>query len=197
KIEHMKNPKIKERVVFILQRIDYMYSMLTNFEKRGEYENKGYRETTPEDIKEEDPLEAARSNYKLGKSLYDQKAYAMALSALKEAVRLAPNKAAYYHQLALCQTKVANLGHEVEKNLQKALELEPWNADHHATLGMFYYKVKMNVRAEACFRKALSFDPENGLAKKGLAQVAPNNDTSILKPVHNFLKKAMPTLFDR
>jgi tetratricopeptide (TPR) repeat protein len=196
KIENMTNPDIKEKAVFILQRIDYMYSQLINYEKRAQYEEKISREKSREDIKE-NPLEQARSNYKLGKSLYDQKAYPMALSALEEAVRLDPKKALYYHQLALCQIKEPSLRHEAEKNLQTAIELEPWNAEHHATLGMFYYLVKMNARAESSFRHALSLDPENAMAKKGLEKMTPGDKPSISKSIGNFLKKTMPTFFDK
>ena len=56
-------------------------------------------------MKEKDPVETARSNYKLGKSLYEQKAYGMAISALEEAIRLDPGKAAYYLQLGVCGTR--------------------------------------------------------------------------------------------
>jgi tetratricopeptide (TPR) repeat protein len=196
KIEHMTNPNIKEKAVFILQRIDYMYSQLINYEKRAQYEEKINREKSAEIIKE-DPLEQARSSYKLGKSLYDQKAYPMALSALEEAVRLNPKKAVYFHQLALCQIKDPSLRREAEKNLQKAIELEPWNAEHHAALGMLYYLVNMNARAKSSFLQALGLDPENALAKKGLAKMAPGDKPSISKTIGNFLKKAMPSFFDR
>ena len=196
KIEHMNNPDIKEKAVFILQHIDNMYSQLIDYEKRGQYEEKISREKSTEDIKE-DPVEQARSNYRLGKSLYDQKAYPMALSALEEAVRLDPKKAAYFHQLALCQIKEPGLRHNAEKNLQKAIELEPWNAEHHAALGMLYYLAKMNARAESSFRQALSFDPENTMAKKGLEKIAPGDKPSLSKTVGNFLKKTMPSFFDR
>lgn len=197
KIEHMQNPEIKEKAVYILQRIDYMYSLLINPEKRAEYDKTVSREISLEDIKEESPIEKAKNNFKLGKSLLEQKAYPMALTALTEAVRLDPNKAVYYQQLALCQGKVANLRREAEKNLQKAIELEPWNAKHHAALGILYYKLNMNVRAESSFREALSLDPENQLAIKGLAEVTPKQKPSSLKSFQNLLKKAMPSLFDK
>jgi tetratricopeptide (TPR) repeat protein len=201
KIEHMADAGMKEKAVYILQRIDYMYSHLINFEKRAEYESKISakidKQETPADVPKEDPVEQARGNYKLGKSLYDQKAYPMALSALTEAVRLDPTKAAYFHQLGLCQLKDASLRREAEKNLQKAIELEPWNAGHHAALGMLYFNVKMHVRAKACFSEALSLDPENALAKKGLEKTGPRDKPSALKSAQDFLKKAMPSFFDK
>lgn len=199
KIEPITEPGIKEKAVFILQRIDYMYTHLINHEKRAEYEAKLTEKEAPppEETPKEDPVEQARENFNLGKTLYDQRAYPMALSALKESVRLDPKKAAYFHQLALCQMKDAGLKREAEHNLLKAIELEPWNGGHHAALGMLYFNLKMNRRAEACFREALSLDPENTLAKKGMEKIDPRKGKSGMGSARDFLKKTMPSFFGK
>ncbi len=147
-------------------------------------------------MEEKDRVEKAKSNYKLGKSLYEQKAYGMAISALKEAIRLDPGKAVYYLQLGLCQVKTLQLRREAEANFQKAVELEPWNAEHYAAMGRLFYLEKLNHRAESYFRKALQLDPNNALAKKGLAKVSPGKK-SPLDSLQDGLKKIMPAIFDR
>ena len=147
-------------------------------------------------MEEKDRVETAKSNYKLGKSLYEQKAYAMAVSALKEAIRLDPGKASYYLQLGLCQVKIPQLRREAEANFQKAVELEPWNAEHYAAMGRLFYLEKLNHRAESYFRKALQLDPNNALAKKGLAEVSPGKK-SPLDSLQDGLKKIIPAIFDR
>lgn len=198
KIEPITDSGLKEKAVFILQRIDYMFSHLVDFDKRSEYETQLLKQEAPvQEVPKVDPVEQAREHFKLGKTLYDQKAYPMALSALKEAVRLDPKKAAYFHQLALCQMKDASLKREAEHNLRKALELEPWNGGHHAALGMLYFNLKMNRRAEACFRESLSLDPDNTLARRGLEKIGPQKNKTGLNSARDFLKKVMPTLFDR
>ena len=147
-------------------------------------------------MKEKGPVEGAKSNYKLGKSLYEQKAYGMAISALEEAIRLDPGKAAYYLQLGVSQVKISRLRRDSEANFQRAVELEPWNAEHYAALGRLFYLEKLNHRAESYFIKALQLDPNNALAKKGLAEVSPGKK-SPLDSLQDGLKKIVPSLFDR
>jgi tetratricopeptide (TPR) repeat protein len=147
-------------------------------------------------LEEKDSAEAAKSNYKLGKSLYEQKAYGMAISALEEAIRLDPRKAAYYLQLGVCQVKIPPLRRKAEANFQKAVELEPWNAEHYAAMGRLFYLEKLNHKAESYFRKALQLDPTNALAKRGLAEVSPGKK-SPLDSLQDGLKKIIPAIFDR
>ncbi len=148
----------------------------------------------PARVKGFDPVEKAKEHYKLGKSLYDQRAYPMAMSALKEAMRLDPGKALYYHQVALCQAKIKNMRREAEKNLRKAIELEAWNAEHYAALGMLYLLENLYHRAESYFKQALQYNPENALALKGLEKLHPEKDQASLKDV---LKKVLPSIFDK
>lgn len=196
KIENLDDPSIKKKANFIVKRLEHIYGVLINYDKRAQYEKMGYHEISPKDQKEEDPGETAKNNYKLGKSLYNQKAYSMALSALNEAVRFDPGKASYHLQLGLCQLKLSHMRREAETSFLKAVELEPWNSEHYASLGRLFYLEKLNQRAETYFRKALQLDPTNVLAKKGLAQVAPEK-RSVLDYIQNGLKNIMPTIFDR
>jgi len=197
KIEPLPDKELKEKAVYILQRIDYMYTQLIDYEKRAQYNKTRAEKSAPEEKPVQDAKEQARSNYKLGKSLYEQKMLPMAMSALQEAVKLDPTKAEYFHQLALCQVRVPKLGREAEENLKTAIKLEPWNGGHHAALGMFYLNVNMKVRAKSCFKQALSLDSNNVLAKKGIKQLGPQEKPSLFDTVHKILKKALPSFFDK
>ena len=57
---------------------------------------------------------------------------------------------------------------EAEEALLKAIELEPKNSDHYVTLGQFYIKGKMKIRAKKAFEQALRIDPINRQARKEL-----------------------------
>ena len=74
-----------------------------------------------------------------------------------------------------------------EKNFQKVIELEPWNAEPYAALGMLFQSEKLDKRAENFYRKALSIDPEHELAKKRLAEMTGSDKKAI--QVFDFSKK--------
>jgi tetratricopeptide (TPR) repeat protein len=197
KIGRIRQLEVKKKALFIVEKVDHAYRIISDYEKRAEYEKRGYKDAPIEKPREEDAGEKAKSNYQLARSLYAQRAYPMAVSALEEAIRLEPGKAAYHHLLGLCQMKAPGLRHKAEVNLQKAAEIEPWNAEHFAALGMLFYAEKMIRRAESHFRKALQLEPGHALARKKLEEIAPSRDKSLASSLQKGLKKVMPTLFDR
>lgn len=197
KIGRIVQPDVKEKALFIVGKVKHAYGVLVDFEKRAQYEKRGYQDAPETEPKEEGAVEKAKSNYKLAKSLYSQRAYPMAVSALEEAIRLDPGKASYYYLLGSCQMKAPGLRHRAEANLQKAAQMEPWNAEIFAALGMLFYSEKLIRRAESYFRKALQLEPNHTLARKKLNEIAPPEDKSLVTFLHKGLKKVMPTIFDR
>ncbi|MCP4218647.1 MAG: hypothetical protein GY765_28695 [bacterium] len=204
KIESLPAGEIKEKAFYALDRIQHMYKLLADFKKRAKYEKMGNREIDPEDLKEEDPVEKAKENFRVGKSMYSQKQWQMALTAFNYAIELDPTKAAYYLHVGLCQMKSPHLRRDAEKSIKQAIEMEDWNGEHYAALGALYMQEKLNNRAEAQFRKALELDPTNKSAKKGLAAVAPPEDKSIgaliqkyKPPVMKILRLCLPSIFKR
>lgn len=67
-----------------------------------------------------------------------------------------------------------------EKNLQKVMEMEHWNVEAVVALGILFLSENQVHRAEGFFRKALSMNPENALARKKLEEIKkllnPEND---------------------
>ncbi|HKY34003.1 MAG TPA: tetratricopeptide repeat protein [Candidatus Polarisedimenticolia bacterium] len=55
-----------------------------------------------------------------------------------------------------------------EEAFQKACELDPWNAEHHVALGMFYKTNGMGIRARRQFEKALEILPSHAAAMEGM-----------------------------
>jgi Tfp pilus assembly protein PilF len=77
--------------------------------------------------------------------------------------------------LALSQSNVPALRRVAEKNFQKVIEMEPWNAEPLAALGLLFMAEKLDKRAEGFFRKALAIDPDHEVALSKIAELSPGN----------------------
>ena len=155
KISTISDPDTKENANYIIKRINHAYETLINYDKRADYEKRGFRDKIPEDEIEEDEIEKAKEIYLKAKALYAQKQFPIAATVLEEAIRLDPEKPDYYLLLGLSQTRVLELKRKAEQSLQKVIEMEPWNAEPYAAMGMLFYSENLYTRAETYFRKAL------------------------------------------
>jgi tetratricopeptide (TPR) repeat protein len=162
---------LKEKANFVFAKINKAFEVLSNEEKRREYDMKGYKEIQGQDNLSENLIEKANLYYRKAKTLYTQQRFREAASLLEETIRNDSNKSAYYLLLGLSQSNIPNLRRLAEKSFQKVVEMEPWNAEPYAALGMLFLSEKLEKRAENFFRKALSINPEHELAKKKLAEM--------------------------
>jgi tetratricopeptide (TPR) repeat protein len=89
----------------------------------------------------------------------------------KLAISYDPEDAKLVYLLAECQ--VRNPGprwqHQAEQNFTKATELDPWNAVYWISLGRFYKKRGLKLRARKQFEEALKLVPEHPEAESELA----------------------------
>lgn len=167
----VSNPEIREKANFVFARINKAFEVLGNEEKRREYDMKGYKEIQAAEKTSENLSEKANLYYRKAKTLYSQQRFREAASLMEEVVRNDPGKGMYYLLLGLSQSNIPDLRRVAEKNFQKVIVLEPWNAEPYAALGLLFQSEKLDKRAENFFRKALSIDPEHELAKKKLAEI--------------------------
>ncbi len=165
------NPELREKANFVFSRINKAFEILSNEEKRREYDMKGYKEIQNAEKSSENLVEKANLYYRKAKTLYSQQRFRETASLMEEAIRNDANKAPYYLLLGLAQSNIPNLRRVAEKNFQKVIELEPWNPEPYAALGLLFQYEKMDKRAENFFKKALAIDPEHGLAKKRLSEM--------------------------
>ena len=165
------NPEMREKANFVFARVNKAFEVLSNEDKRREYDMKGYKEIQNAEKSSENLIDKANIYYRKAKTLYSQQRFREAASLMEESIRNDPNKAAYYLLLGLAQTNIPNLRRVAEKSFQKVVELEPWNAEPYAALGMLFQYEKMDKRAENFYRKALAIDPEHALAKKRLGEM--------------------------
>ena len=80
-------------------------------------------------------------------------------------------EAAPYHALmadALCKNPNAKWQKLAEVALSRACDLDPWNAEYHVSLGMFYKSQGLDIRARRQFEKALEILPTHSEAKAAL-----------------------------
>lgn len=200
KLGAVTNPEVLQKAEFLVQLGQRAYQVLTDFEKRGEYEKRGFREDDPNAEKEEDPEEIAREIYKKAKTLHGQKKYRLAAKGLKEAVHKDPKKAEYFLLLGLCQSQLPDMKREAEHNLNKASEMEAWNVEPIVALGMLFQSERLNKRAEGFYRKALEIQNDHAVARRKLAEVAAPEKKAFDKvgdQLQKGLGKYLPTLFGK
>jgi len=164
-------PELREKANFVFAKINKAFEVLSNEEKRREYDMKGYREIQKAEKTSENLVEKANVYYRKAKTLYGQQRFRETASLMEEAIRNDAGKAAYFLLLGLAQSNIPNLRRLAEKSFQKVVELEPWNPEPYAALGLLFQSEKLEKRAENFFRKALSIDPEHELAKKRLSEM--------------------------
>ena len=119
--------------------------------------------------------------------------YDAAVSALTDAVTLAPDSARYHGELALLLEKNPFRRDQAEQHFLRATELEPNNLFYHLQLGSYYRGIGKLVRAEQQFTMALKIDPQDRAALTALEEVVSLRKDS-MKTVHstNFARRATP-----
>lgn len=97
--------------------------------------------------------------------------HAPALEAVEEALALDPEEPEAHQLRALLLLKTRPRSwHMSEATARRSVELDPDDADGHAVLGVVYLRDSRLRAAEERFRAALSIDPTNALALRGLAE---------------------------
>jgi Tfp pilus assembly protein PilF len=75
----------------------------------------------------------------------------------------------------MSQSNVPALRRVAEKNLQKVVEMEPWNVEPLVALGLLFLGEKFDKRAESFFRRALAIDPDNEVALSKMSELTTGN----------------------
>jgi curved DNA-binding protein CbpA len=171
RVAQAPDPEIKEKSNFVFSEINKAYEILTDDDKRREYDTKGHPDGAGDEAAREKMVERARTLFRKAKTLYDGKKFWEAVALLEEAIRISNDKASYFLLLGICQIELPSMRRVAEKNLQKAAELEPWNVEAYAALGLLFVAESQYKRAEGFFRKALSINPDHALSRKKLNEI--------------------------
>jgi len=120
---------------------------------------------------------AIEENAKLADSYFSQARkfmregdYFNAIQYSKLAMSYAPEDARFYFLLAECQVKNpdARWQRMAEQNYVEAARLDQWNAEYRVSLGKFYKRRGLKLRAKKQFEEALTLAPTHELARKEL-----------------------------
>jgi tetratricopeptide (TPR) repeat protein len=111
--------------------------------------------------------------YAKAKSAMRDGDYHNAIQYGKLAISYNEGDARFYFMLADCQ--VRNPGprwqHQAEQNYTKACDLDQWNAEYRMSLGRFYNKRGLKLRARRQFEEALKLAPEHLDATEELSKL--------------------------
>lgn len=183
---------LKKELDEIFAQVNKAYEVVKDAEKRREYDQRGSRpadDEIKEGVSKDTDEQIADRNFRMAKTLYDQRKFPEAVQLLKAATRLNPSKGNYFFLLANALTKHGNR-REAEETYLKAIELDKFNSDIFVSLGLLYRASNMGKRAEAMFVKALQLNDNHPVALRELASLRPAEE----KGLKGLFKKAADRL---
>jgi Flp pilus assembly protein TadD len=122
----------------------------------------------------EEASRVAESYYAQARKAVREGDYHGAIQYGKLAVSYNPQDARYYFMLADCQARnpESRWQRQAEQNYAKATELDPWNVDYWMSLGRFYKRRGMTIRARKQFEAALKLSPSHREAVEELESMS-------------------------
>jgi curved DNA-binding protein CbpA len=161
---------VKKKANEVFAEINKAFEVLSNENKKREYDFKGYKEKQKGkvEVSPGNQPQKARELYLKANAFYKLKRYWEAASMLEDAVRMDASKPSYFLLLGLCQAKSPETVKMAEKNLNIAAEMEPWNADPVFALGELYRSENFLKKAKVHFKKALELNMDHTLAGKAI-----------------------------
>lgn len=116
--------------------------------------------------------------YHLAWMLYKHGRLVLARTYAEKARALAPRDSDIVNLLALCTPKNEESNWLRRRQYEEALALEPENSQVHNNLGVYYLESEKDyAQAEACFRRALFFDPALQVSRANLFITLKHRDT--------------------
>ena len=164
KINAAPDSTVMLRANEVFAEINKAYEILSDQNKKNEYDARGYKDASEVEAARAEKGKNARELYLKANRFFKGKRYFEAVSLMEEAVAIDSSRANYFLLLGLAQSKLPAMKKHAEKNLLKAHELEPWNADHLFALGELYKSENLMKKAEQYFQKALEINMEHTLA---------------------------------
>ena len=161
---------VKKKANEVFAEINRAFEVLSRKDKKREYDFKGYKQKQKvrTEVIPGQQSQKARALYLKANAFYKEKKYWEAAALLEDAVKRDVSKPSYFLLLGLCQAKSPETQKMAEKNLKKAAEMEPWNADPVFALGELYRSENFLKKAQVHFKQALELNMDHTLAGKAI-----------------------------
>jgi tetratricopeptide (TPR) repeat protein len=147
-------------------------------ESRADQEDVGVRDLlvrvemdkTKSKLAAEEAGRVAETYYSKARKAVREGDYHSAIQYGKLAISYNDSDARFYFMLADCQVRnpEAKWQRMAEQNYAKATELDPWNTEYWISLGRFYKKRGLKLRARKQFEEALKLAPSHSVATQEL-----------------------------
>lgn len=179
-----KNGGANESVDFKL--INEAYAVLSDPGRRREYDEQMRRlgQKHPSGKPEKD-RRSAHLAYEQARTAMKHNRYDKAVVLLKSAIKYDDSNPAYHSWYGFALGALKTRLHEARDACKRALEMEFYNADFHANLGYVYYQAGLKSTASECFREALNWDPDHGLALKYLKMNEKDKGKGLIKTLRS------------
>lgn len=170
------------------------YRVLSDPKLKGEYDQtlptfSGYqRVKAKKDHTDETIKNRAERLYQEGMEAYRMGDYNRAIEFLQICANLVPTNARYLSSLGIAYSKKKRRLHEARDWCEKAIKLEPYNANYYVNLAIVYKEAGLNKLAQRYFDQALKLDPENKRAKEGKEGLVKSN--MLKEKFLSFMQKA-------
>ncbi len=133
-------------------------SIIASEEKTGGHENKYYHKYFKL------PSVATATLIKFGNTVYDMHKYQAAIWFFRQVLKIAPQSADAYFNIANSYAKLPGQANQAKLNYEIALKINPSFAEAYVNLGNIYNELNRKDSAKIYFQKALLADPKNAIA---------------------------------
>ncbi len=164
----------KAKLERIFNEINHAYNLLLDEGERIKYDQSlYYAEDHGQPLKIDKETQVAQAQYQRGLQALQKKEVIPAIEFFKSAINLDPDQPQYHARLAMALSNHPNprVRKDAIAACKEAIKLNQENPDFHALMGKIHHKLGDLESAEVCYRRALSWTPQHGLARQGLAAI--------------------------
>lgn len=149
--------------------INEAYAVLGNAQKRHEYDEflrKGKAHSHHGIAMQEQDRRSAQMTFTQAKEAIRVGRYDKAALLIKSAIKYDPTNPAYNSWYGFSLAMLGTRLHEARDACKQAIQMEFYNPDYHANLGVVYFKAGLKSLAVKHFKEALKWDKEHRVARK-------------------------------
>ena len=166
---HMANPERTQPLHKLMDAITTAYKTLTDDKARGKYDQQlAAAGTFTLGRHQSESQKTAEECAEKARECFRAQNHGGCILWLRKAVDIEPKSVKYLALLASSLSIVVPFRREAVEHLQKAIEIDPWNATVHFQIAALYEQMKLPWRARSHYQKVLEIDAEHKKAQERL-----------------------------